>query len=167
MGLHHIITDQKFAKDGKAETAITHMIFFITAIVVAMMVVLVLSQNVQSITSATAANSKVLSEQIRTDITIINDPEQIPYDNSSNHYTFYAKNTGNTELNKEYLDIFVDGIFIDPSLTEISMLDHDTLWRPGDILIVNITSQPMERGDHRLHIAVENGKTDSMSFKIY
>ncbi len=161
-----MINVQKLVKDGKAETAITHMIFFITAVVVAMMVVLVLSQNIQSITSATAANSKVLSQQIRTDITIINDPELIPYDNSSNHYIFYAKNTGNTELNKEYLDIFIDGIFIDPASTDISMLDHDTLWRPGDILIINVTSQPLERGDHRFHIAVENGKTDSMSFKI-
>ena len=47
-------------KDEQAETAITHMIFFIAAVVLAMGVVSVLSVNVQSISGATSASSKVI-----------------------------------------------------------------------------------------------------------
>jgi flagellar protein FlaG len=98
-------------KDERAETAITHMIFFIAAVILAMGVVSVLSVNVQSISGATTAGSKIMSDQLRTDITIINDPNEIPYINNEN-YTFYVKNTGRSELNIDYVNVILDGVLI-------------------------------------------------------
>ncbi|UGV40285.1 flagellin [Methanococcoides orientis] len=156
-----------FIKDKKAETAITHMIFFIAAIIIAMTVIAVMSANVQSLTGATASSSKVLSEQIKTDITIISDPKIIPYDSTSKEYTFYAKNTGRTDLDTEYLDVFIDGLHVDPENIEMEFFDQDVLWRPGDTLVVNMkVTDEMTTGDHRILIATENGKSDSMDFRI-
>lgn len=156
-----------FIEDRKAETAITHMIFFIAAILIAMTVIVVMSANVQSLTGATASSSKVLSEQIKTDITIINDPEMIPYVSSSKKYTFYAKNTGSTNLDTEYLDVFIDGLHVDPENLETEFFDQDVLWRPGDTLVINVkVENKMNSGDHRILIATENGKSDSMDFRI-
>ncbi|KGK98378.1 flagellar protein G [Methanococcoides methylutens] len=156
-----------FIKDRKAETAITHMIFFIAAILIAMTVIAVMSANVQSLTGATASSSKVLSEQIKTDITIISDPKIIPYDSTSKEYTFYAKNTGRTDLDTEYLDVFIDGLHVDPENIEMEFFDQDVLWRPGDTLVVNMkVTDEMTTGDHRILIATENGKSDSMDFRI-
>ncbi|ABE52477.1 flagellin [Methanococcoides burtonii] len=160
----HICT---FADDRRAETAITHMIFFITAILLAMTVVAVMTSNVQSLTSATVSNGKVLSEQLKTDITIISDPELIPYDTTMEQYTFYAKNTGKTELDSEYLDVLIDGLYVYPDELDISLFDQDVLWRPGDLLMINVTvTEPLSDGDHRLLIAAENGRSDSMDFRI-
>ncbi|NOQ48568.1 MAG: flagellar protein G [Methanococcoides sp.] len=160
----HICT---FADDRRADTAITHMIFFITAILIAMTVVAIMTSNVQSLTSSSASSSKVLSEQLKTDITIISDPELIPYDNTTKEYTFYAKNTGRTELDTEYIDIFVDGLYVYPDELDISLFDQDVLWRPGYLLMINVTvTEPLSNGDHRLLIAAENGKSDSMDFRI-
>jgi len=156
----------KFFADRTGETAITHMIFFIAAVVIAMGVIAVLSVNIQSITGATYAGSKVLSDQMRTDITIINDPEIIPYDSYEKRYTFYAKNTGESELNTEFVTILIDGVLIEPSNVQSEVIDGDVMWRPGDVLVVNVTmSSSLSIGDHRVKIAAENGKSGSMSFK--
>lgn len=155
----------KFSADKAGETAITHMIFFIAAVIIAMGVVAVLSVNVQSLTGATYVGNKVLSDQIRTDITIINDPEIIPYNSYEKRYTFYAKNTGVSELNTEFITILVDGMLIEPSDVQSSVIDGDVVWRPGDVLVVNVTmSSALSHGDHRVQITAENGKSGSMSF---
>lgn len=142
------------------------MIFFIAAVVIAMGVVAVMSANVQSMTGATSAGSKVLSEQLKTDITIINDPEMIP--NNSGDYTFYVKNTGRSNLAPEYVDVMLDGSIVMPDDLDITVLDGNNLvWRSGDVLVINVTASPvLSAGDHRVQVSVDNGKSDSMNFKI-
>lgn len=160
----NMCTSLKF--DDRADTAITHMIFFIAAIIIALGVVTVLTVNVQSLTSSTSISSKIMAEQIRTDITVISDPEMIPYDNNTNHYTFYAKNTGKTELAPEYINVLLDGIFVPPNDVTLELTDQDVIWRPGDLLVINVSvTGPLNTGDHRIHVAAENGKSDTMSFK--
>jgi flagellar protein FlaG len=155
---------RSISKDEKAETAITHMIFFIAAVVLAMGVVAVLSVNVQSISGATSASSKVISDQLRTDITVINDPDTVPYRNNE-YYTFYAKNTGKSELNIDYVNLILDGILIPPENLTTSVLDGDVMWRPGDVLNINVTTSQLSSGDHSVRVVTENGKSDSMRFK--
>ncbi|ETA67474.1 MAG: archaeal flagellar protein FlaG [Methanolobus sp.] len=154
-------------KDTGAETAVTHMIFFIAAMVLAISVVVLISGNVQSMIASSSASSKILSEQMRTDITIVNDPEIIPYDGGSGKYTFYAKNTGKTELAPEYVTVLVDGIFIEPVDVNAALTDGDIVWRPGEILTLNVTTtpSPLEAGDHRVLVAADNGKSGAMNFK--
>ncbi|WP_292468766.1 flagellar protein G [Methanolobus sp.] len=154
-------------ENTSADTAITHMIFFIAAIILAISVVAFVSADVQSLISSSGASSKFLSEQLRTDITIVNDPEIIPFDSTNKKYIFYAKNTGKTELTPEYVTILVDGILIEPDDVDISLVDGDVVWRPGDVLTLNTTTtpSPLESGDHRILVAAENGKSGAMSFK--
>lgn len=154
-------------KNTGAETAVTHMIFFIAAMILAISVVVLISGNVQSMIASSSASSKLVSEQMRTDITIVNDPEIIPYDGGSGKYTFYAKNTGKTELVPEYVTVLVDGILIEPASVDVALTDGDVVWRPGDILTLNVTTEPspLGTGDHRVLVAAENGKSGAMSFK--
>ena len=152
-------------KDERAETAITHMIFFIAAVVLAMGVVSVLSTNVQSISGATTVGSKVMSDQLRTDITIINDPNEVPYINNEN-YTFYVKNTGRSELNIDFVNVILDGILIQSNNQDVAVLDGGAVWRSGDVLGVNVTTSQLSSGDHSVRVVSENGKSDSMNFIV-
>ena len=85
-----------------AGTSATQMIFFITSVIIALGVVGALFLNVQSISTAATMGSKTFSQQLKTDITIINDPEKIPYADTNN-YTFYVKNTGNEKQRRASL----------------------------------------------------------------
>ncbi|WP_094228051.1 flagellin [Methanolobus psychrotolerans] len=154
-------------KNTDADTAVTHMIFFIAAIILAISAVAIISADVQSMIASSGTSSKLLSEQMRTDITIVNDPKVIPFDNVSKKYTFYAKNTGKTEMVPEYVTVLVDGILIGPTDIDVDLADGDVVWRPGDILILSITTvpSPLDSGDHRILVAAENGKSGAMSFK--
>lgn len=162
----HLNPGHSFFGCEKADTAITHMIFFIAAIIIAMGVVTVLSADIQSMVSSSSVGSRLLSEQMRTDITIVNDPSVIPYDASANHYTFYAKNTGKTELTPEFITVLVDGFLIESTDMDIGLPDGDVVWRPGDVLVINVTTSPdpLEAGDHRILVAAENGKSGGMNF---
>ncbi|QLC50646.1 flagellar protein G [Methanolobus zinderi] len=153
-------------KAEKAETAVTHMIFFIAAIIIAMGVVTVLSADIQSMVASSSVSSKLLSDQMRTDITIVNDPYVIPYDSTGNYYTFYAKNTGKTELVPEFVTVMVDGVMIESANVDMDLPDGDVIWRPGDVLIINVITDPspLNEGDHRILVAAENGKSGGMSF---
>ncbi|MDO9517084.1 MAG: flagellar protein G [Methanosarcinaceae archaeon] len=150
-------------RNERAETAITHMIFFIAAVILAMGVVSVLSTNVQSISGATLAGSKVMSDQLRTDITIINDPNEVPYINNES-YMFYVKNTGRSELNIDYVNVILDGILIQSNNQAVTILEGGAVWRPGDVLGINVTINQLSSGDHSVRVVSENGKSDAMNF---
>ncbi|MDG6242769.1 MAG: flagellar protein G [Methanolobus sp.] len=162
-----IIDQHRSLEDNRAETAVTHMIFFIAAIILAISVVALVSADVQSMMASSGTSSKLLSEQMRTDLTVVNDPEIIPYNELSKTYTFYVKNTGKTELVPEYVTVLVDGILIAPENVDVSLVDGDVVWRPGDILTLDVVTvpAPLEPGDHRILVAAENGKSGAMSFK--
>jgi len=65
------------------------------------------------------------------------------------------------------MDILIDGLYVYPDDLDISLFDQDVLWRPGYLLMINVTvPEELSDGDHRLLIAAENGKSDSMDFRI-
>lgn len=155
-----------FLHDENGDTAITHMIFFIAAVIIAVGVVGVLSVNVQSIMGATSANSEVVSDQLRTDITIISDPEVIPYNTTSNYYTFYVKNTGKSDIAPEYVDIILDGEYIQDKNLNVSLQDSEGVWKPSGVIVINVTTgDVLGSGDHRLKVSADNGVSDTIDFK--
>ncbi|MDO8728155.1 MAG: flagellar protein G [Candidatus Methanoperedens sp.] len=146
--------------------SISHLIFFIGAIIIAVGVIGVVTTNVQSISASYGMNSKTLADQLKTDITIINDPAKIP--NSSWNYSFYVKNTGNTKLNPDEVNMFVDGNYT-RNLT-YSVIDV-TQWSPPSVLVLNYTysagkNPTLPPGDHNVRVVVGNGVFDTMAFRI-
>ena len=167
------IPSNRIHRDESAETAMTHLIFFIAAVIIAMGVVAVVSVNVQNITGATSAGSQTLADQLRTDITIVSDPERILYktDGDEHMYTFYVKNTGKSSLVAEYVTVILNGALIYPEYLEFEVTGREPgtgTWIPGDVLAVTvIRNEALETDrDHRIRISSENGKSDVMNFKI-
>jgi flagellar protein FlaG len=145
-----------------AGTSATQMIFFITSVIIALGVVGALFLNVQSISAAATMGSKTFSQQLRTDITIINDPEKIPYD--ANNYTFYVKNTGKEDLSPQYITVLIDGSLVPNSNLNTTILNGDAVWIPGDVLEINAMVS-INPGSHSLRVITENGVEDSFDFR--
>lgn len=146
---------------------ITQLIFFIAAIVIAVGVIGVVTVNVQSISASYGLNSKTLADQLKTDITIINDPGAIP--NSSSNYSFYVKNTGKSTLDPSTVNMFVDGKYT-LNLT-YNIMENTTLWYPTNVLMLNYTyssgkNPPLSGQDHTVRVVAGNGVFDTMAFRI-
>ncbi|MCZ7397758.1 MAG: flagellar protein G [Candidatus Methanoperedens sp.] len=147
---------------------ITQLIFFIAAIVIAVGVIGVVTVNVQSISASYGMNSKTLADQLKTDITIINDPGAIP--NSSSNYSFYVKNTGKSTLDPTTVNMFVDGKYT-MNLT-YKIMENTTLWYPTNVLMLNYTygvnKNPVlsSSPDHTVRVVAGNGVFDTMAFRI-
>ncbi len=143
---------------------ITQLIFFIGAIVIAVGVIGVVTTNVQSISVSYGMNSKTLADQLKTDITIINDPAMIPF--SSNNYSFFVKNTGKSTLDPTSVNMFVDGNYTTNITNKITIMEGGTIWYPTYVLRLNYTtSTPLPAGDHFVRVVAGNGVFDTMPFK--
>lgn len=147
---------------GAGESA-TQMIFFIASVMIALSVVGAIFLNVQSLSSSVIIGSKTLSEQLKTDITVINDPEIIP--NSSGKYTFYVKNTGIQELSTKYVNIIIDGTIISDNDLNKTIIEGGQTWLTGDVLMINATI-PLAAGNHNLRVITGNGIEDTFLFRI-
>lgn len=143
-----------------AETSSTHLIFFITAMIIAGSVAAVMYTNIGAIVNAAFEGSNVLSRQLRTDITIINDPASISKDGNS--YIFYVKNTGRSTLGYEHITVLMDGVVI--TNIQKTIIDGDT-WRPADVLELKVNTT-LSSGDHTIRVITENGVEDSLDFRI-
>lgn len=149
-----------------AETSSTHLIFFIVAMIIAAGVAGVIYTNVNAIANASHASSNTLAQQLRTDITIINDPDNIPV--SGNVYTFYALNTGKSTLSTVYVSVLINGVYFVEDDIQKTIINggSTTTWRPEDILQIDITFPGMPDGDNNIKVITENGVYDSFEFTI-
>jgi len=146
-----------------AGTSATEIIFFIVSVVIALGVAGAIFTNIQPLTSAANMGSRTLSEQLKTDITVINDPERIPY--SGGNYTFYVKNTGKEDLSSEDISVLIDGVFIPDSNLTKTILSGNTMWRIGDVLEINV-KDTLASGSYNLRVITGNGVEDSFDFRI-
>ncbi|MFH0903938.1 MAG: flagellar protein G [Methanobacteriota archaeon] len=145
--------------------SITHLIFFIGAIIIAVGVIGVVTTNVQSISTSYGMGSKTLADQLKTDITIINDPAIIPY--ISSNYCFFVKNTGKNTLDPTTVNMFVDGKFINLT-NNWTIMDNpgSTQWYATYVLRLNYTTTQFTAGtDHSVRVVAGNGVFDTMAFR--
>ena len=150
-----------------AGEAITQLIFFIGAVVIAVSVIGVVTTNVHSITASYGMSSQTLADQLKTDITIINDPAAIPYDNNTDNYSFYVKNTGKNTLDPASVNIFIDGNYANTT-KKWTIMDNtnSSLWYPTYVLRLNYSSLGLASGDHTVRVVAGNGVFDTLPFHI-
>jgi len=144
-----------------AETSTTHLIFFIMAMILAASVAGVVYVNVNAIKDATREGGNTLSKQMKTDITIINDPSNIP--NAGGVYSFYVKNTGKSNLAQEHVTVLINGVVIQDGDVNKSVIGGSAVWRPADVLQLNVTNTSM-LSNNNIRVITENGIEDSFDF---
>jgi flagellar protein FlaG len=146
-----------------AGASATQMVFFITSVIIALSVVGAIFMNVQTLSSASIIGSKTLSEQLKTDITVINDPEIIP-NPGGNIYTFYVKNTGIQELGTKYITVIIDGTIISDNDLNKTIIEGGQTWLTGDVLMIN-TTVSLAAGNHNIRVITNNGIEDTFLFR--
>ncbi len=150
-----------------AETSATHTIFFIAAIVIATSLVGVFTYSIDSISEGIESRRNILTKELASDITIINDPSNVPY--SGGVLTIYVKNTGEEKLYTDFVDVLVDGEYQTTVTIKLkndagAWVDSET-WDLKEVIRLQITVS-LSSGDHTVKVIPETDVSDRMDFKI-
>ena len=163
-----------------ASVPVSHLVLFVASLVIAAGVVGTVTTGVDRVSSAIDDGSLDATEQLRTDITVISDPNAGVYDASAGddgNVTLLIKNTGTQRLHPDgsSIDVVFDGQFVRPDATagEVVSSDGATAWSRGDVLALTIDLDGVddvgplddEDSDHRVHLSV-NGDEELFQFRV-
>lgn len=143
------------------DTSITHAIFFIAAVVVAVALAAAFTGIIYSMSEDIEDKSDAMSDEILTEILIINDPIMVPYENSN--LTLYVKNIGSTYLMPDDVVVMIDGQIMN---VNVELLEAGAqVCNPAEVmkLTVEVT---LTSGDHRAKVIASSGSSDTMAFRI-
>ncbi len=137
------------------------MILFIAAITAAAVAGGAMASVVGKMTFQVQERGEGIADAMGTDLAIVNDPQNVPYDAGAEELTLYVKNTGSTTLLEEELLVLVDGTHTTVNTT---LLDNATRWDHGVTaeVTVNVT---LTSGDHRAKVVHTPNVADEMDFR--
>jgi len=141
-----------------ASVSVSHLIIFIAAMVVAASVAGALTTTVNDISSAIDEQGPSVSDDIRSDISIINDPG-VDAQNEDGDLELFVKNTGSTELSTESdnIDVFVNGQFNIADEVEIETNDDD-VWGQNDVAKITVEDVDLDPGEQRAKVVVDGAE---------
>lgn len=151
-------------------TIATQTILFIAVIGIAAGLVVGIKNFADKSESTFNVKRDDFANQIGTDISI----EVIHYDNTTNNTVLYVKNTGQTKLRPEQVDVYIDGIRIPRNITNRTigvLADTEIIdpgvWNPKEEL--KITVLKMWLNENITHNAIVNTPyetRDSETFSV-
>ncbi|WP_161490769.1 hypothetical protein [Methanonatronarchaeum thermophilum] len=134
----------------------SELIIFIASILIAASVAGVITTEVYFATDSFRESATNIDNQIRGDITIINDPSMIPNDDET--MEIYVKNTGASTLpgDPNKTNVLVDGTH--KTNIELDIINSD-VWNPGDTAQINVPIDPEQHNsgdDIKIMVYVES-----------
>ena len=143
-----------------ASVSVSHLIIFIASLVVAAGVAGTLTTGVERVSNAVEDGSLDVSQQVRTDIDVVSDPESPELDANDN-VTVYVRNTGSQGIfiQPDSIDMVLNGDFVPNSEFTVTDANGDrTTARPGDVMAIEINNDNgyVNTGDNRLYITVNS-----------
>ncbi len=139
-------------------------VFFIASVIVALGVVAVLTASVNSMSSSFLGKAGGLSEQIKTGVKVTGDS---CYYGGSNFV--YVKNVGQSVLDANSSDIYVDGAAYTVSAINTyynnAWIPYSTLsnWSPGQVVRFTLTSA-LSTSYHRIRFVTQYGTYDTFEY---
>jgi len=146
--------------------SVSHLIIFIASIVVAAGVAGTLAGGVTSVSSAIDDGTVDVTQEIRTDITVLNDPSITFQTTDSTSIDVYVRNTGSTDLHPRpaNIDIIYNGRFISNEEFTVTEVESDaSSWKPGDVVEITLTDVEVQDGRNNVYIIV-NGNEEEYTF---
>jgi len=112
------------------------MIFFIAAIIVSSAVALTLVEVIDTYAENIGYEASLVEGEMRSRVTIINDPLFVLYDKSDANLTFYLKNTGTVDLSMQDIVVSANGTGKGGNDIRVDLMGNGTRWGPGDVVEV-------------------------------
>ncbi len=150
-----------------ASVPASHLILFIASLVLAVAIAGTLVMEVNAMSSVIEDRGSGVTEEIGTEIEIINDEGTTDGTYDGDELTILVKNIGSESMsvNEQSVDILVDGSYIPNNDIEVERVDADSnTWRPGGVVKVTIDDDDLE-GDTEITV-ITGGSEDSIRMHI-
>ncbi len=145
-----------------AETAASHAIFFVASILIAVALVGAFTNSVTNFTDNLVDRSHSMSESIRSDITIVNAPGAVPYQDTN--LTIYVKNSGRTVLQNDTVVVLVNGY--NAPVTKFSIIGGHSVWSEARTANITVSVSDLSSdSDHHLKVIVMKDTDDDLVFR--
>ena len=163
-----------------ASVPVSHLVLFIASLIIAAGVVGTVTTGVDRVSEAVEDGSIDATQQLRTDVTVISDPNGGVYDpnaGTDGNVTVLVKNTGTQRLAPDGsgVDVVFDGQFVPPSARSGVLVSAggSAAWGRGDVLELTIDLDEMsdvgsldgQTSDHRVYLTV-NGDEELFQFRV-
>jgi len=142
------------------------MIFFIASMIVASAVAGVFMGTSIKFSNDLKTKGNALSNDINTEVTIVNDPSAMPYNSTDLTLKVYVKNVGTTTLAHCLTRVLIDGNYSSSANLTFRLMDGATAWGNEVTLEIIVGNCTLTSGDHRLKVIVEHGKSSTLQFKM-
>ena len=111
----------------------SEIILLCAGLIVAGLVSGVLLETWDDMGDAIDERGKEGAEEIRTRVSLANDPMNIAWDDSEKTATIYLQNSGDVLLHLEKVGVFING-----TGTSVAVSDGSTVWEPGKVVAFTI-----------------------------
>ncbi len=122
------------------------MIFFIAALLIAATVATVFINIADDFSSDLEDEAERMRQEVRSHLAIINDPGNVPYENSTGKVTYYLMNIGTGDLSMDDIVVSANGTASGGSSIAVRLIGGGTVWSPGGVVEVNFTSSGLVEG---------------------
>lgn len=145
------------------ETPASHLIIFIAAITVAVVVAGAMSLATDNFVGSLEDKGERKAKELAADVSILNDPTHMVYNRTTRELTLYVKNTGSISLAQDQVEVYVNGSYWEP--TSVALMGGASSWQTSKTLQVDLELY-MPAGDHSLRVVVQYGAYDSLDFRL-
>jgi archaellum component FlaG (FlaF/FlaG flagellin family) len=139
------------------------MILIIAGIIAASSVGLFVISETTEWSNVLETQGEEKSNQIKEDIKIISDiGSDNLYNTGSNELTLHVQNTGRIVVDKERLNLFINGEYT--TIDSVTIVGNDNIWDEGDVAIINTTKDVS--GETRVKVSTERANSDTVVINI-
>ncbi|MDY6817947.1 MAG: hypothetical protein SVG88_04730 [Halobacteriales archaeon] len=141
-----------------ASVSAAHLIIFIGVLAVTGAFMGSFTDQTSQIMAAYEERAEEQSAEMRTEITIIDDPQVSVYNDTTNNVTFHVKNIGERTLptDPETIDVFIDGEH-QPIGNLTVTLPASSEWYEREVATITVSDVSLGSGEHRIKIVVTGG----------
>jgi flagellar protein FlaG len=147
-------------------TSASHMIFFIASMIVATAVAGIFVTTVINLAGDIRDTADKNVIDFNTQITVINDPSAMPYNDTCSTLILYIKNIGSADINPETVLVALNGTYFTKANMTWQLWDGADAWRTEKVLEVTIYNVTLAPGDHSLMVRVQGTEFTTFKFKI-
>ncbi len=148
-----------------AAQAASEMIFFVGSVVISAALVGVFFAAVSSVSDSIQQNAASAAASLDTSVKILNDPGHVAYNNTSQNFTLWVKNTGSRPLSVNHTIMLLDNLTVANTSYAWAFVGNYAAWGPQVTVVFTLTGVNLTAStDHFLKVIAQFGASDKQEF---